>query len=297
MKKIGLCFILFISIFCFCGCEEEYPENAFVVGKGQEYETIQSAIDASVVSGQYILVKSGTYNENLNLNKPVRIVGQTNAVKISGSAVISESGVCLKKLAFDGGKLEGKQNGIIVKQDKEIDGLVFDDISIKNYSNYGLVSLGEPTVKNQLKNVTIKNSRFIGNKKKGIIADNMTAAYLNYCYFEKNGSEAEDSAGCAIDLSFVGGDYCGISIGECDFKFNGNENVGSGAIALKSRGGIGDEGYDAGNYDGSVSINDCLFMGNSGDIVVGIENIPSSKVETTVINSRSYKPKIENLAV
>ena len=65
---ISLCFVLIGVVPIFSGCQTNYPDSALFVGKGEKYETIQSAIDASSKSGQYIVVKSGSYKENLFQN-------------------------------------------------------------------------------------------------------------------------------------------------------------------------------------------------------------------------------------
>ena len=80
---ISLCFVLIGVVPIFSGCQTNYPDSALFVGKGEKYETIQSAIDASSKSGQYIVVKSGSYKENLFISKTVKIVGKSNSVTLN----------------------------------------------------------------------------------------------------------------------------------------------------------------------------------------------------------------------
>ena len=53
--------------------------HVFLVGAGQEYTTIQSAIDAAS-AGDTILVASGIYNENLTINTELNIFGANHGV-------------------------------------------------------------------------------------------------------------------------------------------------------------------------------------------------------------------------
>lgn len=283
---IGLCFVLIGVVPIFSGCQTNYPDSALFVGKGEKYETIQSAIDASSKSGQYIVVKSGSYKENLFISKRVKIVGKSNSVTLNGSATIAADGVYFEKIAFSGKDIDAK-NGIVISPDKDVTGLNIFHCSFKNYSGCGLLSLAKEESPNKFNALTIQETSFVSNKLAGIKMNNIKSFVVESCSFKKNGNEApEDTVGCAISLDLIEGKYSSVEVHSTDFKLNGNKNSRSAAFSCSHKNN---------SFDGEIVFDDCLFEGNSYDVVSGIENQPNTSIDICVINARGLRTDVKKL--
>ena len=291
MKKsvsclIILCFMLLSAPFVLAGCQTNYPDSALFVGKGEKYETIQSAIDASDASGQYIVVKSGSYKENLFISKTVKIVGQTNGVTLNGSATIAADGVYFEKIAFSGKDIDAK-NGIVITPEKDVTGLNIFHCSFKFFEECGIVSLANEVSPNKFNALTIQETSFVSNKLAGIKMNNIKSFVVESCSFKKNGNEApEDAIGCAISLNLIEGKYSSVEVHSTDFKQNGNKNSRSAAFSCSHKNN---------SFDGEIVFDDCLFEGNSYDVISGMENQPDTSIDICVINARGLKTDVKKL--
>ena len=78
MTVLVIVFLFLISLYC--GCIEETPKKKisniiYVDNNGNgDFKSIQDAINASI-NGNSIIVRPGTYNENLNINKSIKLIG------------------------------------------------------------------------------------------------------------------------------------------------------------------------------------------------------------------------------
>ncbi len=281
-----LCFALFATTPLFAGCQTNYPDSALFVGQGEEYETIQSAIDASEMSGQYIVVKSGSYKENLFISKTVKIVGYSNSVSLCGSATIAADGVYFEKIAFSGSGADAK-NGIIISPDKDVTGLNIFHCSFKGYEQCGIISLATESSPNKFNALTIQDTSFVSNGVAGIKINNIKSFVIESCSFKKNGNNApDDTVGSAINLDLIEGKYSSVEIHSTDFKQNGNKNTRSAAFSCSHKNN---------SFDGEVVFDDCLFESNSFDVISGIENQANSSIKICVINARGLKTDVKKL--
>jgi pectin methylesterase-like acyl-CoA thioesterase len=73
------------------------------VGQGQVYTTIQDAVDASV-DDDTIVVKSGTYSENVTVNKRLSILSETG---YESTSVTSKNGLVVFTINADYVSLKG----------------------------------------------------------------------------------------------------------------------------------------------------------------------------------------------
>lgn len=99
---------LFTLLFAFCGCQLSYAADRYVdpslsVGNGTTlFNTITSAINASI-NGDRIIVYAGTYNEpTLNINKSIKILPQVSGSLINFYANINITGFPGMKLEISG---------------------------------------------------------------------------------------------------------------------------------------------------------------------------------------------------
>lgn len=285
MKKFLLILLtILFAIPVFSGCIQSYPDSALYVGKNKEFSTIQSAIDAASLSGQFIVIDSGTYNEDLFISKPVKIVGTSNSVTISGSATISSDGVYFEKIVFSGEKTES-ENGIIIDNTKDITGLNLFRCSVTNYKGNGIFSQANSQNPKKFNALTLQSVTFVKNKKSGISINNIKTMILENCYFEKNGSQCEDLGGAVI-LDLIDGDYSSVEVKTSEFKMNGNNKNSRSASFVCSH---------KNSFDGEIVFDDCLFQNNSFDIISGFENIDNSSIDICIINPRGLKTSVKKL--
>ena len=80
---------------------EFYEGKAHNVPTGEDYTTIQAAINAAI-DGDVILVGAGTYDETLSIGKPLSLIGSSNLdTIINGAVTISAGNVVLGSLTID----------------------------------------------------------------------------------------------------------------------------------------------------------------------------------------------------
>ncbi len=285
-KVLVLIVLLTLSIGFFTGCETDYPDSALYVGAKEKYTTIQSAIDASDRSGQYIVVKNGSYKEDIYVSKPVKIVGYGNSVTLNGSATIASDGVYFEKIAFSGKDTES-ENGIVITSSKDVTGLNFFHCSIKNYKGCGLISIANESSPNKFNALTLQNVSFVNNGIAGMKLNNIKSFVVESCAFEKNGmSLSDEEVGSAIQLDLIAGKYSSVEVHSTDFKLNGNKNSRGGAFVCS---------HTSNSYDGEIVFDNCLFQGNSNDVISGIQNTPNSSIDICVINAQGLKTDVKKL--
>lgn len=142
------------------------------VGPGQEYATIQSAINAAD-EWDTIRIFNGTYYERLTIGKRVTLIGNsTEGVIVNGSGggeviVITYHDVKLMKMTVEGGKIDDHGDPIFGIRANHwhnstltIDGLVMEDLIVRN--NKDGIGIHES------KFVRLRNLIIINNTKNGL---------------------------------------------------------------------------------------------------------------------------------
>ena len=220
------------------------------------------------------------------ISKTVKIVGKSNSVTLNGSATIAADGVYFEKIAFSGKDIDAK-NGIIISPDKDVTGLNIFHCSFKGYSECGLLSLANEESPNKFNALTIQETSFVANKLAGIKMNNIKSFVVESCSFKKNGNDApEDAVGCAISLDLIEGKYSSVEVHSTDFKLNGNKNSRSAAFSCSHKNN---------SFDGEIVFDDCLFEGNSFDVISGMENQPDTSIDICVINARGLRTDVKKL--
>ena len=117
--------------------------------------------------------------------------------------------------------------------------------------------------------------------------NNIKSFVVESCSFKKNGNEVpEDTVGCAISLDLIEGKYSSVEVHSTDFKLNGNKNSRSAAFSCSHKNN---------SFDGEIVFDDCLFEGNSYDVISGIENQPNTSIDICVINARGLRTDVKKL--
>ncbi|MCX6677077.1 MAG: right-handed parallel beta-helix repeat-containing protein [Methanothrix sp.] len=176
---------------------------AFSVKPGN---SIQSAIDAAN-PGQIIEVQNGTFNERINVTKPLTLKGVgkpiIDAGGIGSAITISANGSTLLGFTATGSGKDANDAGIRVLSNGNI---IKDNAAIKN-NNYGII----------LYHVD-KNTVFLNtvteNKNGGIllIHSNNNQVWGNYAGMNWNGISMQTSRGNTINANNLTGNKMGINI-------------------------------------------------------------------------------------
>jgi len=174
--------------------------NPITINIPSDYTTIQAAINAAI-DGDTISIKSGTYNENVNLNKSLKLIGET-----SSSVVI------------DG---LGNDNAINITDGKDI---LIQRVVLKSKDKYGIYCQSDNSVTLIIKNSTFKDSGW------GLVAENnCQVTMLNNLIYNNRNSANTDGAGILIKNNFSYGITSEIRNNTIDDNYHGiwseNSNV------------------------------------------------------------------------
>jgi hypothetical protein len=165
-----------------------------------DYTTIQAAINAAI-DGDTISIKSGTYNENINLNKSLKLIGETpSSVVVDGL---------------------GNDNAVNITDGKDI---LIQRVVLKSKDKYGIYCNSENAVKLTLKNSTLEDSGW------GLVAENnCQVTMLNNLIYNNRNSANTDGAGILIKNNFSYGITSEIRNNTIDDNYHGiwseNSNV------------------------------------------------------------------------
>lgn len=134
-----------------------------------DYQTIQAAINAAI-DNDTISVKFGTYNENIVLDKKIKLIGE-----LSGSTII------------DG---KGNENALTINNGKDIS---IERFTIQSKDKYAIYCPGKNQTSAVFKNLIIKDSGW------GIVAEeNCQLTILNALIYNNRNSANTDGAGVLI---------------------------------------------------------------------------------------------------
>jgi len=134
-----------------------------------DYSTIQAAISASI-DGDTIAVKAGIYNENIVINKSIKLIGEFPL-----------------SIIIDG---QGIGNAITISGGSDV---WIQRIVVKSKDKYGIYCSSESAVKMTLKNSTLKDS------ERGLVAENnCQISALNNIFYNNRNSANIDGGGILI---------------------------------------------------------------------------------------------------
>ena len=219
-----------------------------------DYSTIQAAINAAI-DGDTINVRSGTYNENLLINKSIKLIGEFPT-----------------SIIVDGG---GNGNAITVSGNCDV---LIQRIVAKSKDKYGIYCSGE-NVKLTIKNSTVKDSG------RGAVAENgCELKMLNNLVYNNRNTSNTDGAGILIKNNFNYGITSQIINNTIDDNYHGiwSENSNLKVMNNIVTGNIGSLGgiVNTGIYHSGSGVSDNTFnnvYGNGqeygGDAKAGVGSL------------------------
>lgn len=236
------------------------------VGPQENYKTISSALNAAV-SGDLIVVKDGTYDEDISIQKPVTIRAENQHLAVIGDGIGNQGVIRIGKI--------GGVNGITVDGFKlnELNGLGFLVGYEENEQNYAAT------------NVTIKNN-LIQNRKHNIVIGDYTNGYnLTGNWIEnspKYGMTLRGKGVCIIDSNHI--EDCRLGGIFVHPGFTGTATVRSNNI-INNRGiGIDIQTNSANTMDGNLD-NRIAVRESKIDIAIEGNNIISKNQQGIRIES------------
>jgi len=147
--------------------------NPITINVPADYKTIQAAINAAI-DNDTISVKFGTYNENIVLDKKIKLIGE-----LSGSTII------------DG---KGNENALTINNGKDIS---IERLTIQSKDRYAIYCPGKNQTSAVFKNLIIKDSGW------GIVAEeNCQLTILNTLVYNNRNSANTDGAGILVKNNF-----------------------------------------------------------------------------------------------
>ncbi|MGA1822600.1 MAG: putative Ig domain-containing protein [Thermoplasmatota archaeon] len=247
--------------------------NTLYVGPGQDYTTIQSAINAADW-WDTIRIFNGTYNERITIDKPLWIEGNsTEGVIINGNGqgeviVITHYGVNLKRVTVEGGRIE-KDGDVFfavrvnhMNSTAYIDDIDFSDMVVRNsMGGIGVFKSGSLYMTNVL---------MINNTQGGLIASE-TKARVNNCRSTLNGLGFVFPSSSGVKLLASNASYnagVGVAMGDHVISSYNNE-IRDCEIIENGENGINIQGYDIEIINNTIRDNawDSIYISfNSHDI-------------------------------
>jgi len=143
--------------------------NPITINIPADYKTIQAAIDVAI-DGDTISVQFGTYNENLVIDKKLRLLGE-----MSGSTIIDGT---------------GKGNAVTIVGAKDVS---IERFTIQSDDKYAIYCPGQNQTSATFKNLIIKDSGW------GVVAEsNCQLTILNSLFYNNRNSANTDGAGILV---------------------------------------------------------------------------------------------------
>lgn len=141
---------------------------------GEDFTTIQEAIDdGGTVNGNTICVADGTYDENVNINKEITLLGDgaanTSVINAQGGNETAAVSVMADNVTIQGFELNGASDGTaVVYLNSAVDNILVDSNILNVGSPDGFLTVGG------VSNVTVSNNEIVGD---GVNA--LRLAYVN----------------------------------------------------------------------------------------------------------------------
>jgi len=276
------------------------PDNPFVditvgTGGGFDFNSIQAAVDAAS-PGDVISVASGTYNEQVTIDKSVILVAASQPKIRPPSTNPSpnyQAGFNLNAddVMLQGFNVEEFNTGLRVRKPNDVQGLYIDNCSFDN-NRFGLYAHNDPNsnpqgpgapsgavgmsgITSTFDDVVIKNTSFNGNDDKGIYVERLSNALFDNIEIRNSGVDFFAPNGLDINLKY--GDYANITVKNSTFYESGlvtSQTVNAdlaAALTVKARGSGNDTSYNGNSSDDSYEVVDTNDAPATVDNVV-VEN-------------------------
>ncbi len=257
-----------------------------------DHATIQEAIDAAALTFDFVFVRAGTYNENLNLEDMVNVVGDTEGVvQVVGTGVgstILADGVTanLSNLTISGGNSPNSGGGLRVISNSTV--TVTDCIFDSNAADGSGGGVGVET-----STATFENSLFTQNSAGGgagmFVRGASSSVDVTDCMFDSNATTGGPGGGILTQ------DALDVEVLDCIFTGNSADIGGSMSLDNSTMVVTGCTMYantaleEAGAiqfHNGSSGIvTSCTIYGNDGGRAGGISctNNSSPTISRTII--------------
>jgi len=257
--------------------------NPITINIPADYETIQAAINAAI-DGDTLSVQSGTYNENIILDKKIKLIGE-----FSGSTIIDGKGIA---------------NALTIKSGN---GVSVERFTIQSKNKDAIYCPGENQTSATFKNLIVKDSAW------GIVTEgNCQLTVLNSLIYNNRNSDNTDGAGILIKNNFSYSITSEIRNNTIDDNYHGiwseNSNLKTmNSIVTNNIGGKGTK-TDTGIYHSGIGVSNNTYSdvyGNSqdygGDAVPGNGSIiafpnflwPSQRDYHLKTGSTDYSPCLD----
>lgn len=263
---------------------EDNAENTLVIVKDTNYSEIESEIS------NYAGIRGTS-------DKPVISIAKNNPIKTSDDFIF-------RSITLDGGQTgqDPAEQPIGIDVSSHTDGNISITIVDSKLQNFGYAinsnkangSGSSGSVKEGTLTLTITDSDF-SNCFKGLYATDIKSLTVTGGTYEGMGMASKNEAnnvikrsGAAFDINqmYEGGEnitFTGVTFKNCggDKKTAENEEVTSGAIKVKVRGGEDDKATDIPKITTSgaiksLTVKDCTFEGNRADVVLGTSGYDST---------------------
>jgi parallel beta-helix repeat protein len=198
-----------------------------------DYATIQAAVD-NAVAGDTIIVRAGTYNESVAVNKDYLTIRGVN----SDTVIVDGNGL-------------GAVNGFsMIGFDVRNQGITIEGFTIKSFGNYGICV-------NKADEVTINNNQIINNISAGIYATEGTKITVTDNDVTNNGDKG---IYINIDTLIVSGNTV-IGNGKGGIRaFSDNDTINN---IVSNNEVTGNFGYGIEFASNSIIVRDNTVCGNS----------------------------------
>ncbi|MDP2944061.1 MAG: hypothetical protein Q8N57_00620 [bacterium] len=217
-----------------------------------DYTTIQAAINASI-DGDTINVESGTYNENIVINKSIKLIGELPT-----------------SIIVDG---QGNGNAITITGGSDV---WIQRIVVKSKDKYGIYCSSENAVKLTLKNSTLRDS------ERGLVTENnCQIVALNNVFYNNRNSANTDGGAILIKNTEAHGFVSEIINNTIDDNYHGiwSENANLKVINSIITNNIGGKGL-IGNmgiyHNGSGSLNNTFSNAYGNNLDYGGDARPGN---------------------
>lgn len=284
-----------------CNITIKYGDIYVIKGGGGDYENIQDAID-NAKSGQTIFVHGDTYNEQLNIDKNINLVGASWRSTIDGNGI----------------------NDYVVKVKANVNDAVIHSFDIKNGATGNDIDETDGLELDGCSNVIVTDCEIKENHGRGIVVYNgANKNIIRECTSRNNKGHKEDGEIRDGDALVITDDYNNYTeynyVSDSDF-YNCN-NYDSDGIVIKNGadynkvescyiytiGGDNKEDWSKGidivnkevGCDGPSNnvIKDCDISDVSGNYIagIGIWNIPDNNGEKNPTNNKIIGGNIHDI--